>query len=236
MSTPQRQFSAEQIEFVRARVQAGLSNRELFHEFEQTFGEPMNNCMFWKVKKRNGIENKARARAVVFTEEEQEFVKDLVARMIPQRSIVEQYNKQFGKQIGQTQLRRMMKRAGIESERKEKTAMPIGYEYYNSYHKCMMVKVSNERHGWKLKQILVWEEVNARQLPKHWAVIFLDGDRMNYSPDNLYAVPLHVAGNVEKWQMHSEDPMIYKSALMYGELYFAMMKEAPEVMDRIKRM
>ena len=170
-----------------------------------------------------------------FTDDEKAFVRDLVTQMVPQRKITELFNKTFCKNICQTQLRRMMQRSGIDSVRKERTAAPIGYEYYSSYYKCIVVKVSHERTGWKLKQNLVWEQANGKQLPRHSVVIFLDGSRDNYAPDNLYAVPLHVAGNVEKWQMHSEDPMIYKSALMYGELYFLLMKEAPEVMDRIKR-
>lgn len=234
MSTPQRQFSPEQIDFLRDGVQRGLKNSELFDEFEQRFGEPMNQCMFWKVKKRNGIHNKEQTVAE-FTEDERVFVSDLVTQMIPQRKIVELFNQTFGKNIGQTQLRRMMRRSGIESVKKERTAVPIGYEYYSSYYKCKVVKVSHERNGWKLKQNLVWEQAIGKQLPRHSVVIFLDGNRDNYAPDNLYAVPLHVVGNIEKWQMHSEEPMIYKSALMYGELYFLMMKEAPEVMDRMKR-
>jgi hypothetical protein len=234
MSVPPRYFSDEQIAFIRDRVERGIKNKALFDEFKETFNEPLSECIFWKVKRRNGINNKT-ITVASFTEEEKDFVLDLVNRMIPQRKIVDLFNEMFQKNIGQTQLRRMMQRAGIESVRKERVAVPIGYEYYNSYYKCMMVKVSNERTGWKLKQNIVWEHENGKPLPRHHVVMFLDGDRDNYAPDNLYAVPLCVAGNVEKWQMHSEDPMIYKSALMYGELYFLMMKEAPEVMDRMKR-
>ena len=55
-------------------------------------------------------------------------------------------------------------------------------------------------------------------------VIFLDGNRMNYNPDNLYAVKMNVAGTIEKMQMHSEDKDIYKTALMWGELFYLMKK------------
>ena len=235
MSTPQRQFSTEQIDFLRDGIQRGTKNSFLFEAFEQQFGEPMSQCMFWKVKRRNGIENKRRKQAAQFTEDEKSLVTDLVTQLVPQRKIVEVFNETFNRNIGQTQLRRMMQRCGIESVRKERVAVPIGYEYYSSYYKCQIVKISNERAGWKLKQNLIWERSHRKQLPRHSVVIFLDGDRNNYSPENLHAVPLHVAGSVEKWNMHSEDPMIYKSALMYGELYFLMMKEAPDVMDGMKR-
>ena len=53
-------------------------------------------------------------------------------------------------------------------------------------------------------------------------MVFLDGNRMNYNPDNLYAVPLNVAGTIEKMRMHSENAEIYKTALIWGKLYYAM--------------
>lgn len=234
MSVPQRYFTDEQIAFIRDRVEQGVKNKDLFDEFEETFNEPLSECIFWKVKRRNGIKNKTIV-AASFTEEEKDFVLDLVSRMIPQRRIVDLYNVRFNKNIGQTQLRRMMGRSGIESARKERIAKPIGYEYYSRYYDCMVVKVSMERQGWKLKQNLVWEQTHDKKLPKNHVVVFLDGNRKNYNPSNLFAVPLNVVGNVEKWNMHSESPEIYKTALRYGELYFVMMREAPQIMDRAKR-
>ena len=234
MSVPQRYFTDEQIAFIRDRVERGIKNKDLFDEFKETFNEPLSECIFWKVKRRNGIENKT-ATVASFTEEEKEFVLELVNRMIPQRRIVELFNEEFQKSIGQTQLRRMMMRSGIDSVRKERIAKPIGYEFYSRYYDCMVVKVSMERQGWKLKQNLVWGQMNGKPLPKNNVVVFLDGNRKNYDPSNLFAVPLYVVGNVEKWNMHSESPEIYKTALRYGELYFAMMREAPQIMDRAKR-
>ena len=234
MSAPKRYFTDEQIAFIWDRVECGVKNKDLFDEFQATFNEPLSECIFWKVKQRNGIQNKT-IMAAHFTEEEKDFVLDLVNRMIPQRRIVDLYNGRFNKSIGQTQLRRMMERSGIKSARKERIAKPIGYEYYSRYYDCMVVKVSMERKGWKLKQNLVWEQTHENKLPKNHVVVFLDGNRKNYNPSNLFAVSLNVVGNVEKWNMHSESPEIYKTALRYGELYFAMMREAPQIMDRAKR-
>lgn len=234
MSVPQRSFTDEQIAFIRERVERGDRNKDLFADFQKMFNEPLNECIFWKVKRRNGIKNKEK-HVATFTAEERDFVEALVTQMVPQKKIAEMYNNAFGKCIGQTQLRRMMNRSGIESVRKERTAKAIGYEYHSTYYNCMVVKVGMGRSDWKLKQNLVWEKVSGKPLPIGHVVIFLDGNRQNYEPSNLHAVPLCVVGSVEKWNMHSEDAMLYKSALMYGELYFAMMKEAPEVMDRMKR-
>ena len=142
-----------------------------------------------------------------------------------------------------------MKRNNIESLRTENKMLPVGTERWSDYYQCVIVKVNEysvagekdrkkadylRNKQWQLKQNFVWEQVNRKKLPWRHIVVFLDGDRKNYAPDNLYAVPLAVVGNVEKWGMHSENPEVYKTALRYGELYFSMMKEAPQTMDKAK--
>ncbi len=174
-----------------------------------------------------------------FNSEQIQFVKKLVESGIPQRKIAEEYTEHFGELIGQTEIRRLMVRNGIQSRRVEKESYPIGGEYYSSFYDCILVKVSSDRrkykNGFRFKQSIVWEQANGKRLPRGYGVVFLNGDRMDYSPENLFAVPLNVIGNVEKWNMHSENPEIYKAALMYGNLYFVMMKAAPNTMERLKR-
>lgn len=185
-----------------------------------------------------------------FVPEQVSFVRDCIEEMIPQRRIAELFTERF-EPIGQTELRRLMKRNGIESKRQANKMLPVGSEKWSDYYQCMMVKVNEysvigepdkkkrdrlRNAQWKMKQNLVWEQTTGKQLPWRYCVMFLDGDRTNYQPENLYAVPLQVAGSVEKWKMHSEDPEIYKSALMYGELYYEMMKRSPEMMDKLKRL
>ena len=130
-----------------------------------------------------------------------------------------------------------MTRNGIIASVKRNDFLPIGTERYSRYYDCIMVKVgdnhvckevsSQERDrkrnaNWKLKQNLIWEQTTGKELPWRWVVVFLDGNRMNYEPDNLYAVPLQVMGTIERMRMHSENPEIYKTALIWGQLYFAL--------------
>ena len=174
-----------------------------------------------------------------FNSEQIQFVRHLVESGIPQRKIAEEYTERFHEKIGQTEVRRLMAKNGINSFRQEKTSAPIGYEYYSSHYRCVLVKVSMDRkafkNGFRFKQSVVWETYTGKKIPHGYGVAFLDGNRMNYNPENLFCCPLNVIGNVEKWNMHSENPEIYKAALMYGELYFSMMKNAPATMDKLKR-
>lgn len=155
------------------------------------------------------------------------------------RKLAECFTETFNLPTGQTQIRRMMERNGIKASGKRNDFIPIGTERYSRYYDCMVVKVGdyhctkgtskkerdrNRNENWKLKQNLVWETTHGRKLMFRECVIFLDGNRMNYNPDNLYAVKMNVAGTIEKMQMHSEDKDIYKTALMWGELFYLMKK------------
>lgn len=168
-----------------------------------------------------------------FTQEQINFVRDGIAEL-PTRRLAEAFTERFGEPLGQTELRRIMERNGIENPRKEFYSLPIGTERYSKYYDCMVVKVADvsvkgvkkhdyakyRQNNWKLKQNLVWEKHTGKTLPWRHIVIFLDGNRMNYSPENLYAVPLNVAGTIEKMKMHSENATIYKTSLIWGELYY----------------
>lgn len=173
-----------------------------------------------------------------FAPEQIEFIRNGIAEL-PTRRLAEAYTERFGEPLGQTELRRVMERNQIENPRKAFSQLPIGFERYSPYYDCMVVKVDdisvkglkhedyakNRQNNWKLKQNLVWENHNGKTLPWRHIVIFLDGDRMNYNPENLYAVPLNVAGTIEKMKMHSEDTTVYKTSLIWGELYYQLKRE-----------
>lgn len=178
----------------------------------------------------------------IFTDEQVEFIRENI-RDMSTRDCANAFSEFFNEPLGQTELRRVMTRNGIQASRKRNDFSPIGTERYSDYYQCIMVKVGEyrcqkgecrtERNykrnlNWKLKQNLIWEQTNGKELPWRWVVVFLDGDRMNYSPENLYAVPLNVAGTIERMRMHSENADIYKTALIWGELYYTLKERGPD--------
>lgn len=71
---------------------------------------------------------------------------------------------------------------------------PIGTEYFNKANGYTYVKINDcegtksdksFRKNWKLKQRVVWEKANGREIPKNHIVLFLDGDKTNFDPKNL---------------------------------------------------
>lgn len=169
-----------------------------------------------------------------FTESQVEWIRENIKHMST-RKCAEEFSKAFNLPLGQTELRRVMARNEIKASVRRNEFLPIGTEKWNDYYQCIIVKTGDyhcqkgvdrkqrdiqRNKNWTFKQNLVWEQATGKKLGWREVVIFLDGDRTNYSPENLYAVPLNVAGTIEKMRMHSEDKDIYKTALIWGELYY----------------
>ena len=174
-----------------------------------------------------------------FTDEQVEFIRTGLQTMST-RKVAEAYSRHFGEPLGQTQLRRACDRNGISNPRGENEPLPTGHERWSDFYQCYVVKVrqisvkgmkpSRERERlrasqWQLKQVYVWENANGCKLPDGWVIVFLDGDRTNYDPKNLYASPLEEVGYVYRTKIDSEFPPVMKSALMCSELAFALSRQ-----------
>lgn len=173
-----------------------------------------------------------------FTAEEIEFLGQAL-KDNGTRKVADMYRERYSAPLSQTHLRRVMQEYGLKPGKKQNVAIPVGTEKYSEYYDCIFVKTHHcdtrkikdkkkrdylRNLQWEMKQNVVWEKTMGCKLPKGWVVIFLDGNRMNYDQNNLYAVPIHVAGTIEKMKMHSENATIYKTALMWGQLFYEMKK------------
>lgn len=75
-----------------------------------------------------------------------------------------------------------------------KPASPVGAERMGK-DGYVMVKVAERpsvpqtKDNWRLRHHLVWEEANGRPVPDGHVVMFADGDKRNFDPANLVAVP-----------------------------------------------
>lgn len=171
-----------------------------------------------------------------FTKEQVEFVRENI-RTMSTRKVAAAYTERFGEPLGQTQLRRLCERNGIENPRQANKPLPVGYERWSDYYQCYVVKVrqisvkgmrpSKERRRirdsqWQLKQNYIWELEHHRKLPKDWIVVFLDGDRTNYEPNNLYAATLEEIGYTYRTKINSEFAPVMRSALICSKLAFSL--------------
>lgn len=81
---------------------------------------------------------------------------------------------------------------GIPKKPKEKPAPEIGQEWETEegYINVRIAPRTIKKRGdnWKRKHVLIWETHNG-PLPEGHSVVFADGNKNNFDPDNLVAVP-----------------------------------------------
>lgn len=83
----------------------------------------------------------------------------------------------------------------------------------------VMIKIA-EPNKWQLLQRYVWEKENGRKLLKNECVIFLDGNKENFEPDNLMAIKRSELARVNKNHRVTSDKDLTKAGV-----YIEMIKE-----------
>jgi hypothetical protein len=59
----------------------------------------------------------------------------------------------------------------------------------------------------------VWEKTNGRKLQKNECVIFLDGNKSNFDPDNLMAIKRSELARVNQNHRITDDPELTRSGI-----------------------
>ena len=76
----------------------------------------------------------------------------------------------------------------------------------------IMIKIA-EPNKWQLLQRYVWEKENGRKLLKNECVIFLDGNKENFEPDNLMAIKRSELARVNKNHRITDDPELTRAGI-----------------------
>lgn len=71
---------------------------------------------------------------------------------------------------------------------------------------------------WVSKHRVVWERENGRRLPRGWVVLFADGDKRNFDPDNLVAIPQRVNAIIQTQGLEYCDRRTLETAIAIAEL------------------
>lgn len=109
--------------------------------------------------------------------------------------------------------------------------MPVGSERVSKGY--VMVKVTDEHRGrgaarlnWKPKSVVVYEGAHG-PVPDGCRVFFADGDRRNFDPDNLVAVPVRLTGslheNADELGLRWNDRESLLACMAYAELNSAIL-------------
>lgn len=94
--------------------------------------------------------------------------------------------------------------------------MPVGSERVNG-DGYVDIKIAGP-NKWRAKHILVWESHNGA-VPKGHAVIFGDGDRRNFEPNNLILVSRKQLAVMNKNGLIQSDADLTRSGIIMADIY-----------------
>lgn len=182
---------------------------ELLDDHEREFGwRPTRTAVYVKAN-RLGIRKDPvagrdqRAERTVRWSDEPEMRAWMLAHDHGQRAdrLGEEFREAFGFGLTRAQVSLFRASHGTQARRSHgggRHRVPVGGERVGK-DGYVVVKVSEEatvpmsKDNWRLKHVHVWERENG-PLPEGHCVYFADGDRRNFDPGNLVAVPRRLVG------------------------------------------
>lgn len=93
---------------------------------------------------------------------------------------------------------------------------PVGTERVNT-DGYTEIKVADPKK-WRAKHVILWEQANG-PVPKRHAVIFGDGNRSNFEPDNLILVSRRELAVVNKMGLIQNDADLTRTGIVIADIY-----------------
>lgn len=228
-------YTTEQDEWIKAHA-SEMKCQQLTDLFNETFSAKVTSCGM--VQKLNRMGCGQGTKNYNYTQEQRNFLREKYGTM-PMKDLHKEFCEKFNCNINFYNLKGVAYRMGcvLADDEKHKFSMriaelnrkPIGTEHKRSGY--TIVKVSDEvgKHGehtdrknWKLKQRVMWEKYHGREVPPNCQICFLDGNRENYSKENLVCIPLRYMSTMAKNGWIKGNSEITQAGLKYCELYFAI--------------
>lgn len=223
--SPRKSFTEAEDDYIRTHYQ---------NETYTKIGEVLGRTRFSIQRRADRLGLRCRAVPFKFTPEEDEWLKEIMPKY-PYRDVVKMFVERFGKTLTKRQLHghnyNVLKvDSGHKGNKQYMMIEPIGYEYTNprGYTYVKVSDTGNQHRDFKAKHQIEYEKCKG-QLPEGYIVVFLDGDKNNFSVDNLYAISkrihsrLCLAGIYEK---HDRDLTL--AAIKTWELHYAV-KDAKDI-------
>ena len=174
---PRVEWTEERKRFMRIFI-PGHTEQEIRTLFEHRFGITLNSSQIKNIKAKLGV--KSGTHGGRFEKGRVPFQKG--------KTWEEQGR---SKESNERSLSTCFKKGNVPHNAKDK---PIGYERVNR-DGYVEVKIADRpsnpycNDNFKAKHRLVWEQANGRPVPPSTVIVFADGDKGNFDPDNLVAVP-----------------------------------------------
>lgn len=185
----QHKYTPEQISFIRENIKK-MTWGELTAKFNETFGTNLSRKALAATGKRYGIRS---GRTGQFLKGNTPWNKGLKGWQAP----------------------------GTEKTQFKKGNLPANHVSVGSetIDKDGYVKVKiGEPNKWEFKHRLIWEKSHGRQIPPNYVVIFGDGNKRNFNPDNLLLVSRKQLARMNQNRLIKNDAKLTETGILIAEL------------------
>jgi hypothetical protein len=193
-----KKYTDEHIEFLRNNI-VGTSFKDLTEMFNQQFDMNLSRAAIVSLTDRHGLHNEIDAKFNKGHEPTQ-FKKGTIP-----------WNKGKKGFMGAN-------KTSFKKGNRSHNWVPIGTER-ETKDGYIQVKVQDGKfqHNWKGKHIIIWEEHN-RPVPKGSVIIFGDGDKTNFSIENLILVTRNQLKCLNRQNLIQKDADLTRAAITIVDL------------------
>lgn len=224
------------VEWLKERYPVMTDIYELLDEHERKFGwRPTKTAVYVKagklgIRKRPVKGRGDKCERMVKWSKEPEMTAWMLEHDHGQRvdALSEEFRERFGFGLVRAQVNLFRAAHGTQTRRSRRGGrprVPVGTER-TSKDGYVVIKVREEatvpmsKDNWKLKHVWVWEQANG-PLPEGHVVYFADGDKTNFDPENLVAIPRRLVGVLNSLEVKWHDAESLKVAVAMAELRVA---------------
>jgi len=182
-----------------------------------------------------------------YSPEQKEFISANVnGRLVPELTTL--FNTRFGVELKPSQIRAFIKNNGLKSGvdarfkqgsvpfnkgkkgisqggvetqfkkgHKPHNYVPVGSERVNG-DDYVDIKIADPNR-WRGKHLIIWEKHNGRTVPKGHVVIFGDGNRRNFEPDNLILLSRAQLAVMNKNGLVRENADLTRTGIIIADIY-----------------
>jgi len=198
-----RKYTQEHIDYVAANIQ-GCPFKELTDKFNKQFGMSLRVSAMISLADRHGLHNGIDSRLNTGYKPTQ-FKKGHVPANKGNKGVF------LGGKVAEA--------CQFKKGHKAHNWVPIGSERVNG-DGYIDIKVADGKlqKNWKGKHILIWEEHNG-PMPKGHVVIFGDGNRRNFDPDNLILVSRAQLAVLNKNRLIQDNADLTRAGIIVADIY-----------------
>lgn len=209
-------------EFIKHHVKS-LSYKELTEKINAIFNlnksvdQIKGFCLYHKLHNGKG---KKVSEQFCFTDDMIQFIKNNIIQK-KYEDLLKNFNEHFSVNITKSILKNKLQKLGLSNGR-----TPVFTEHFDMRDGCF---IKTEK-GWISKQRFLWEQYNG-PLPDGYCIIFADGDRTNFTKDNLIKVNRKEHFHLNRRKLRFTNPEHTKTGLNIVKLFIKAEERQKELDD-----